>query len=104
VDGVRFSLTVPMTEGEYRRWENGPHERIGDQPPSQLRTHGLLISKSTLRGQAAEVVIFWAGFQGGGRPHRAPSSYPRVPINPEPILRQPWRVRREQSSPGGLGL
>jgi hypothetical protein len=58
VDGVRFSLYVPKTG-----WENGPHEKIG---ASKFRTHGLLISKSTLRGQAAEAVIFWAGFKGGG--------------------------------------
>jgi hypothetical protein len=57
VDGVRFSLYVPNTG-----WENGPHEKIG----RKFRTHSLLISKSTLRGQAAEAVIFWAGFRGGG--------------------------------------
>lgn len=57
VDGVRFSLNVRFTG-----WENGPHEKIGDR----FRTHGLLISKSTRRGQAAEAMIFWAGFQGGG--------------------------------------
>ena len=62
VDGVRFSLNVPKTG-----WENGPHERIGrigNDP--KFRTHSLLISKSTLRGQAAEAMIFWAGFEGGG--------------------------------------
>ncbi len=55
VDGVRFSLYVPKTG-----WENGPHERLGDK----IRTRGLLISKSTIRGQAAEEVIYWAGVQG----------------------------------------
>jgi hypothetical protein len=58
VDGVRFSLYVPKTG-----WENGPHEKIG---PAKFRTHSLLISKSTLGGQSAEAVIFWAGFRGGG--------------------------------------
>jgi hypothetical protein len=58
VDGVRFSLTVPKTQ---IRWENGPHE-IGGRG----RTHSLFISKSTVGGQAAEAVVFWAGFEGGG--------------------------------------
>jgi hypothetical protein len=62
VDGVRFSLNVPKTG-----WENGPHERIGrigNDP--KFRTHSLLITKSTGGGQAAEAMIFWAGFEGGG--------------------------------------
>ena len=52
VDGVRFSLNVPNTG-----WANGPLERIGrigNDP--KFRTHGLLISKSTLGGQAAEAM------------------------------------------------
>jgi hypothetical protein len=68
VDGVRFSLIVPKTG-----WENGPLERIGrigNDP--KFRTHSLLISKSTSGGQAAEAVIFWAGFGAGGRLDRAP--------------------------------
>lgn len=55
VNDVRFSLTIPKTG-----WENGPHEKIGNR----FRTHGLLISKSTRGGQAAEEVIFWAGARG----------------------------------------
>jgi hypothetical protein len=43
-------------------WENGPHERIG----GKFRTRSLLISKSTVRGQSAEAVIFWTGFRDGG--------------------------------------
>jgi hypothetical protein len=68
VDGVRFSLDVPKTG-----WENGPHEKIGDKYRAGgararpvFRTHSLLISKSTVGGQAAEAVLFWAGFEGGG--------------------------------------
>jgi hypothetical protein len=60
VDGVRFSLYVPKTG-----WENGPHEKIG---ASKFRTHGLLVSKSTLRGQAAEAVIFWGATLASSSP------------------------------------
>lgn len=62
VDGVRFSLNVPKTG-----WLNGPLEkigRIGNEP--KFRIHSLFISKSTGGGQAAEAMIFWAGFEGGG--------------------------------------
>jgi hypothetical protein len=60
VDGVRFSLNVPRTA-----WENGPHERVGRTKSRPLfRTHSLLISRSTRGGQAAEAVIFWAGYNG----------------------------------------
>jgi hypothetical protein len=62
LDGVRFSLTVPNTG-----WMNGPLEKIGRKGNApKFRAHRLLISKSTLQGQAAEAVIFWAGFRGGG--------------------------------------
>lgn len=57
VEGVRFSFSVPRSG-----WENGPHQRIG----GKFRNSGLLISKSTGGGQAAEAVIFWTGFHGGG--------------------------------------
>jgi hypothetical protein len=62
VGGVRFSLYVPKTG-----WMNGPLEKIGRKANAPVfRTHSLLISKSTREGQAAEAVIFWAGFRGGG--------------------------------------
>jgi TolB protein len=61
VDGVRFSLYLRT------RWMNGPLEKIGRKGNVPVfRTHSLLISKSTREGQAAEAVIFWAGFRGGG--------------------------------------
>lgn len=62
VDGVRSSLYVPKTG-----WMNGPLEKIGEKATAPVfRAHSLSISKSTLGGQAAEAVIFWAGFRGGG--------------------------------------
>jgi hypothetical protein len=61
VDGVRFSLYLRT------RWMNGPLEKIGRKGNVPVfHTHSLLISKSTREGQAAETVIFWAGFRGGG--------------------------------------
>jgi hypothetical protein len=46
---------------------NGPLEKIGRKANAPVfRTHSLVISKSTREGQAAEAVIFWAGFRGGG--------------------------------------
>jgi hypothetical protein len=47
------------TAGE-QAGRTGPLERIGNT----FRTHSLLISKSTRGGQAAEAVIFWAGYHG----------------------------------------
>jgi hypothetical protein len=57
VEGVRFSFSVPRSG-----WENGPIRRVRDT----FRNSGLLISKSTVGGQAAEAVIFWTGFRDGG--------------------------------------
>jgi len=58
VEGVRLSFSVPRSG-----WENGPHRRTG----GKFRNSGLLISKSTVGGQAAEAVIFWTGFRDGGK-------------------------------------
>jgi Tol biopolymer transport system component len=58
--GVRFSLSVPRTDPQ---WENGP---VGGGFGT-FRTRSLRISRSLVRGQAAEVVVYWTAFPGGGQ-------------------------------------
>jgi len=57
--GVRFSLSVPRTRPF--QWENGPSR------PGTFRVGSLRISRSLVRGQSAEVVIYWTAFPGGGQ-------------------------------------
>ena len=52
MDGVRFSFSP-------RGWAPGPGRIRGTFRPS------VFISKSTSDGQAAEAILFWAGFHGG---------------------------------------
>ena len=61
---VRFSLSVPRATPQ---WENGPIEHVGGGPtrPRSL-VRNFLIRRSLVRGQAAEVMIYWTAFPGGG--------------------------------------
>jgi TolB protein len=57
---VRFSMSVPKTRPP---WENGPSGRV-------FGVHSIrnfLIRRSLVRGQAAEVMIYWAALPGGGQ-------------------------------------
>jgi len=66
VGDVRFSFLVRPQWG----WMNGPIDHIGAPNPAlggpPFRVRSLLISKSLVRGQAAEAVIFWTAFPDGG--------------------------------------
>jgi hypothetical protein len=58
--GVRYSLSVPKTRPS---WENGPPWRVSGIGA----TRNFLIRRSLVRGQAAEVMIYWAALPGGGK-------------------------------------
>jgi Tol biopolymer transport system component len=56
---VRFSLSVPRVTPQ---WENGPIEDSAGR--WTIRNH--LIRRSLVRGQAAEVMIYWTALRGNG--------------------------------------
>jgi Tol biopolymer transport system component len=58
--GVGFSLSVPKTTPS---WENGPGGRVF----GGHSIRNFLIRRSLVRGQAAEVMIYWAALPGGGQ-------------------------------------
>jgi TolB protein len=60
--GVRFSVSLPKTS----QWENGPIAHVGGLPNRpRFFVRNFLIRKSLVRGQAAEVMIYWTAFPGG---------------------------------------
>ena len=67
VAGVEFTFTVPAG-GKVAWWENGPIVKVGESSSGmpEFRTGRVFISRSLVRGQAAEAGIFWTAFPDGG--------------------------------------
>jgi hypothetical protein len=70
VAGVRFSFILHQSfpPPHHLAWENGPIEHVGRKSNGApiSHTHGLLINRSLVGGQAGEAVVFWTAFPEGG--------------------------------------
>ena len=62
------------------QWENGPPVGVGLRQTVPAYLRNFLIRRSLVRGQAAEVMIYWTAFPGGERllPAPAPEPGPRL--------------------------